>query len=267
MPEEDQPNYRSHSVAAFLYLGLAGLLLSTSFHPPSLADINQMLNAAAGSRDNVNGPSPSMQGIDPTTIAIAQAHRISEEDVDSLLVTETNPARGDGTMDFARCAALHNYIVQYGWLADGNRTLEDLPRTTHWEAHHEEFAADGHRMHPSLQEFFKLALKNEDVSFHFWVYGLFGPDHMFESQSFPENVEGEDLDRVVTLYAGSGQAGHSAGLMYDQERHQAYYAISIWEHDWASPIGEQLDLWHPLEAVLSNWVEMARVGKMNRLAG
>lgn len=48
---------------------------------------------------------------------------------------------------------------------------------------------------------------------------------MFESpSSFRENAEGES-DRVVTLYAANGLVGHSAGLMYDQQRHQAYYAI------------------------------------------
>lgn len=85
---------------------------------------------------------------------------------------------------------------------------------------------------------------------------------MFKSpSSIPENMEGEP-DHVVTLYAANGLVGHSAGLMYDQERHQAYYAISIWEYDWASPIDENHNLWLPLETVLSNWIEMTRVGKI-----
>lgn len=260
MPEPDHTNRRNHPAAFLLYLALAVFLFSIYLHPPELADIKQILDSAAWLR-NTMAHSSSNQQVDPTMITIAQAHRISEEDVDSLLVTDTNPARDDGTIDFARCAALHNYIVQHGWLAD-NRSLDDLPRTTHWEANQEETEADGRRVDPSLQEFFKLALDNQEISFHFWVYGLFGPKYMFESpSSFPENLEGEP-DRVVTLYAANGLTGHSAGLMYDQHRHRAYYAVSIWEYDWASPIEEHHDLWHPLESVLSNWVEMIRIGKI-----
>lgn len=265
MPELEQPHRCNHPAAVFLYLGLAGLLLSIYSYPLNFADINQVLDSAAGVRNSMEYSGPGQQ-VDPRMLAIAQAHKISEKDVDSLLVTETNPARGDGTMDFARCAALHNYIVQCGWIAD-DRSLDDLPRTTYWEANHEEFEADRSRLDPSLQEFFKLALTNQDISFHFWVHSLFGPKEMFESpSSFPENMEGEP-DRVLTLYAANGMAGHSAGLMYDQERHQAYYAISIWEYDWASPIEEHQDLWHPLETVLSNWIEMTRVGKITASQG
>lgn len=37
-------------------------------------------------------------------------------DVDDALVSETNPARVDGTFDDERCARLHNYLVAYGWM-------------------------------------------------------------------------------------------------------------------------------------------------------
>ena len=36
------------------------------------------------------------------------------------MVTADNPARTDlSGMDHARCAALHDYLVYYGWIADG----------------------------------------------------------------------------------------------------------------------------------------------------
>lgn len=53
--------------------------------------------------------------------------------------------------DVARCAALHNYIVQYGWLV-GSRSLDDLPRTTYRDSYREELEADAHCVDPSLQE-------------------------------------------------------------------------------------------------------------------
>ncbi|ROV98380.1 hypothetical protein VMCG_07194 [Cytospora schulzeri] len=260
MPEPNPPHRLNVSIAVFLFAGLAGLLLSINLDPPNLVGLNGVLDFAAGPGGSMESFKSRPQ-VEPDIITISQAHRITEEDVDSLLVTETNPARSDGTMDYARCAALHNYIVQYGWLAD-DRSLTDLPRTTYWEANSEESEASERHVDPALKEFFKLVIDNQDISFHFWVYGLFGPKHMFESpSSFPENLEGEP-DRVVTLYAANGMEGHSAGLMYDQERHQAYYAMTIWEYDSASPIDEHHDLWHPLETVLSNWIEMIRIGRI-----
>jgi hypothetical protein len=47
-------------------------------------------------------------------------------DISGLLVTPDNPAREDlQGMDHERCVALHNYLVLYGWLAEG-RLAADL---------------------------------------------------------------------------------------------------------------------------------------------
>lgn len=41
-------------------------------------------------------------------------------DITSLLVRPDNPPRDDVEgMDYLRCAALHNYLIQYAWLAEG----------------------------------------------------------------------------------------------------------------------------------------------------
>ncbi|KAK3379001.1 hypothetical protein B0T24DRAFT_674830 [Lasiosphaeria ovina] len=50
-------------------------------------------------------------------------------DVSNALVTAANPARSGGehpALDHVRSAALHNYIVEYAWLASG-RSLDDNP--------------------------------------------------------------------------------------------------------------------------------------------
>ncbi len=43
----------------------------------------------------------------------------------AALVTPTNPAREDGTLDHIRCSTLYNYLVQFAWTGD-SRDLSDL---------------------------------------------------------------------------------------------------------------------------------------------
>lgn len=61
------------------------------------------------------------------------------------LVTDAAPARNDGTLDVSRCAALHNFLVRYGWAGMGH-SLSDVPRQNFFEKHHDD--AGGF---PSLQ--------------------------------------------------------------------------------------------------------------------
>lgn len=77
------------------------------------------------------------------------------DDVRDRLVSDDNPARGGGDMDYERCAALHNAIVKYGWTASG-RSFDDLPLTTCWEAN-VGWDDDGDRLQPSLIQFLKRA--------------------------------------------------------------------------------------------------------------
>lgn len=51
---------------------------------------------------------------------------------DLPLVCETNPARDDGTLDVARCVALHNFLIKYGWAGMGHR-LVDVPHSNFFE--------------------------------------------------------------------------------------------------------------------------------------
>lgn len=92
MLEPDLSNRRIPPAAAFLFVALAGLLFAIYLHPPNLVDLNQVSDFATGPGDTEEF-SMSRPQVDPGIVAISQTHRISEEDVDSLLVTETNPAR------------------------------------------------------------------------------------------------------------------------------------------------------------------------------
>lgn len=53
------------------------------------------------------------------------------------LVTDTAPARDDGVLDVTRCAALHNFLVRYGW-AGMDHSLSDVPRQNFFEKHEDD---------------------------------------------------------------------------------------------------------------------------------
>lgn len=58
--------------------------------------------------------------------------------IESLpLVTPTHPARDDGIMDVARCAALHNFLALHGWIGLGN-SLDDLIRESFFDRYGDE---------------------------------------------------------------------------------------------------------------------------------
>ncbi|KAJ5215414.1 uncharacterized protein N7498_001821 [Penicillium cinerascens] len=47
-------------------------------------------------------------------------------DIEDALVSDDNPARDDGTLDYERCARLLNYLVAYGWMTRNGRETPDL---------------------------------------------------------------------------------------------------------------------------------------------
>lgn len=48
-------------------------------------------------------------------------------DIDDALLSDSNPARTDGrSLEYERCARLHNYLVAYGWMAHHQRDAQDL---------------------------------------------------------------------------------------------------------------------------------------------
>lgn len=46
-------------------------------------------------------------------------------DIEDALVSDSSPAR-DGTLDYERCARLHNSLVAYSWMAHHKRDTPDL---------------------------------------------------------------------------------------------------------------------------------------------
>src|SRR4051812_46056914 len=96
-------------------------------------------------------------------------------DIEDALVSEDNPARDDGALDYERCARLHNYLVAYAWMArNGSDTLDlDALASQSWffnEAN-EDVDAIRERLDPSLNSFLD-SIYDPQPGFFYWVNGL-----------------------------------------------------------------------------------------------
>ncbi|KAI8632820.1 hypothetical protein F5Y19DRAFT_462612 [Xylariaceae sp. FL1651] len=189
--------------------------------------------------------------------------------VDGLLVTADNPARVDLVgMDHARCAALHNYLVHYAWVAEG-RAPASLHgnNNTYFTTHGAVAEGLRPRLDSSLAAFLATALlppagAPEPAPFFFWASGLSHPDGLFDNQT--ADLFDEPADSLVCLYFPNiGQGGGSgAGLFYHQGCHRAAVFMHMDDYGFALPVQAHPALWHPLETVLSNWIHLVRLGKV-----
>lgn len=137
------------------------------------------------------------------------------QDVYCHLVTDQNIPQSGGDLDYIRCAALHNYILEAGWLGSG-RTLDDLlsERRTWFDAHGEDAEGIYEKLTPGLTEFLKRAyvVDSSTHKFFFWSDSLSDPDELWENQNPDLQDEGQE-HRFVTLYpVNSQQSEHGDGL-------------------------------------------------------
>lgn len=197
--------------------------------------------------------------------------------VDDLLVTADRPALSSNSeMDHARCAALHNHLVQYAWLAEG-RSLASLQAngTNNFFTTHGDAAEDVRpRLDPSVTAFLEAAIipssandgdGDEDPSpapFFWWVSELSEPDALFADETI--DLYDQPADSLLCLYFPNiGVGGEfGGGLFYHQGHHRAAVFMHMDDYDFALPVEAHPELWHPLETVLSNWVELLRLGKV-----
>lgn len=193
-------------------------------------------------------------------------------DISGLLVTPDNPARNDlEGMDYARCAALHNYLVRYSWLADGRdlATLNDNS-TTFFTIYGAEAEALRPRLHPSLAAFLDTAMEpplgddshNPPPPFFIFAWRLSTPNLLFEEVI--GDLHDQPVDSLVRLYCvgGLSDEGGGGGVLYHQRFHRVSVFMHIDEYDNALPAEEHPELWHPLETLLSNWIELIQLGKV-----
>ncbi|KAI1756431.1 hypothetical protein F4782DRAFT_332662 [Xylaria castorea] len=192
-------------------------------------------------------------------------------DVSGLLVTAHNPASTDlPGMDYARCAALHNYLVHYAWVAEGRApaTLHSSTTNTFFTVHGAAADALRPRLDPSLAAFLAAALMLpptdalEPAPLFFWVDGFSDPDDFFAN--YAADLFDEPEDGLVSLYFPNiGQGGESGGgVLYHQGCHRAAVFMHMDDHDYALPVEAHPELWHPLETILSNWIDLIHLGKI-----
>lgn len=122
--------------------------------------------------------------------------------VAAQLVTDDNPPDYDvNGMDTDRCVALHNAILEHGWIASGRSAADFEANTRTWWT---EYGAstDVGRLHPSLRAFLTQARVvpygyQPDTSFFFNVRGLLVPSRFWEG---PASSIFEDENMILTLY-------------------------------------------------------------------
>lgn len=166
--------------------------------------------------------------------------------IDDVLVTVENPARdpslGRGIgMDHARCAALHNYLVRYAWLADG-RPADTFPEhDSFFNVHSAAAEALRPRLHPSLAYFLSAAIHparaHEPPVLFFWVAGLSGPHDVFGEKV--ADLFDQPEDSVLCLYPGWASG---AGLFYHQIHHRSTFFEDMTGYDFALPVRSHQDL-------------------------
>ncbi|KAK2007839.1 hypothetical protein LZ32DRAFT_610003 [Colletotrichum eremochloae] len=170
-------------------------------------------------------------------------------------------------MDHTRCAALHNYLVDYRLAVEDDLdpavNREDTFMSTHGAA------ASGiiSRLHPSVAAFLAAA---RTPTFPFFYFA-----HSFPNTAADNDLDGlfdndlaslysEPEDSLLRLYLPVIESGGESGggLIYHQGRHVAAFFMHIDDMSYALPVDEHPTNWHPLETVLSNWVELIRLGKV-----
>ncbi|KAK6820825.1 hypothetical protein PG987_015225 [Apiospora arundinis] len=191
-------------------------------------------------------------------------------DVNGLLVTADNPARtGLSGMDHPRCAALHNYLVHYAWAAEGGDPASLRSNHGTFFGMHGNAAGEvGQRIDASVVAFLEAAIVPPSPAdtnspcppFFFWAEGLSDPEELFANDT--ADLYDRSADSLLCLYR-HGQGGESGGgLFYDQDHHRAAVFMHMDDHGFAMPIEEHQELWHPLETILSNWIDLLHMGKI-----
>ena len=124
---------------------------------------------------------------------------------------DLHPQISQPTMNYQRCADLHNEIFRIGWHGFG-RALNDLPQRPFFDVHGEGAGEIRPRLSGDLVRFLERAWQPEEpfFSFFYYVYALRHPSIMFEGHDW-ENEE--EPDRFLTLYMANDLASHQDGIV------------------------------------------------------
>lgn len=195
-------------------------------------------------------------------------------DITSLLVRPDNPPRDDlEGMDYARCLALHNYLIQYAWLAEGRPLATLNANNNFFTAFGDEAEAEAcrPRLDPSLAAFLDTAIvspfpydnPHEYLPFSVFAWGIDGPERLFEE--FTADIHDQPVDSLVRLYAVetslSAEEG-GGGVIYHQGFHRVATFMHLNDYGYGFPAEANSHVWNPLETLLTNWIDLIHIEKV-----
>ncbi|KAG9523074.1 hypothetical protein KCV07_g2804, partial [Aureobasidium melanogenum] len=174
-------------------------------------------------------------------------------------VSSENPVRYHDRLDYERCAALHNELLELGWTGAG-KSLDDLETSTWFDIWGQEADNCRDNLSDDLIAFLERAQMpraGEEHSLFFYVYGLAHPKRLWDT--FEWRFEEPEKHRYLTLFLANLGPSHPDGLAFDQKTNKAIMQMSI--HDASITLNGRTP-WLPLEVILSAWLDMVDVGKV-----
>ncbi|KAJ5936113.1 hypothetical protein N7454_005411 [Penicillium verhagenii] len=190
-------------------------------------------------------------------------------DITSLLVRPDNPPRNVEGMDYARCAGLQNYLVKYAWLAEG-RPLATLNgnSTNFFTVFGAEAEALRPRLDPSLVAFLDTAIIPPKDNANEFPLSVFACDFPSPGRLFEEDIADledqpvESLVRLYTVDACLSAEGSDGGVIYHQSFHRVAIFMHLDAYSDGFPVEDHLNIWNPLETLLSHWIDLIHLGKV-----
>ncbi|KAF2627858.1 hypothetical protein BU25DRAFT_392248 [Macroventuria anomochaeta] len=184
-------------------------------------------------------------------------------------ISDEQPVRELDGLDYERCAALHNYIVELGWTQRG-LALDTLDKRTWWECYGGDAALTivSNRLEAAVISFLKVAwhgFSMETASpphlFHRYLARLCFPDELWQNVNYAEDEDNSNKRCFVSLYMANGALGatHPLGLILDQDYGMAMQHMSIRDTS-ITMNGRQT--WLPLETILDGFIDMIDQGKV-----
>lgn len=133
-------------------------------------------------------------------------------------VTAFNPVRSAEGLDYERCAALHNELLQIGWTGSGKRLeysadedqAEVLDHRSWFDFHGQAADSVRDKLSPSVIAFLERALVVGNHSLFYYVNGLAYPGYLWLNH---EHDDDADPYRYMTLYAANDVSSQPDGLV------------------------------------------------------
>ncbi|KAJ6000203.1 hypothetical protein N7481_000612 [Penicillium waksmanii] len=186
-------------------------------------------------------------------------------DIEDALVSDENPPRDNGTLEYERCARLHNYLAAYGWMARNGKEAPELDldalaaEKRFFHETNDEVDAIRDRLDAPLNKFLDLVYDPHPF-FFYWVNGL---EMMLIDEFFDVYNEMEDKERFVVIYDLISELGsYCLGVVYDQQLNRALFPMTIDNMDNVEPVKEHDEMWSPLETIFTYWIYMFQIGKV-----